>query len=382
MRDWNAMSDHEFRAELAHFVEENCPPGIRHRRQRPRWAEVKPWYLAMSRGGCLAPGWPVEWGGMGLSPGKHLLYLEEMERSGAPRAMPQGVLNLGPALLAHGTEEQRRRYLPRILSGEHLWCQGFSEPNAGSDLTSLRTEAVPDGDEFAIIGQKIWTSGAFDANMMFALVRTDKAAKPQAGISFIMFPMDQKGITVRPIRTIDGGSEFAEVFLDGARAHTRDVVGGLNRGWTVAKTLLGFERIWAGSPHMSQQAMDHLDAVAHATGRRDDPLFRDRYTELRLDMLDLATTYERLSRSIAPGGSYSFEPSLLKIWATELFQRITELTLEVAGEAGGLAEEVELGGARIDVLAPFLESRAPTIYGGSVQIHRNILSKGKLGLPS
>ena len=379
-RDWNALPDAEFRTLVGQIVEQHCPPALRFSRHRPRWQAVKPWYLAMSRLGWLAPGWPTAEGGMGLSPGKHLIYLEEMERAGAPHAMPQGVMNLGPALLAHGTDEQRRRHLPPILDGTHLWCQGFSEPNAGSDLASLRTKADEDGDDFVITGQKIWTSGAYDANWMYVLARTDPAAKPQAGLSFLMFPMDQPGIIIRPIRTIAGGEEFCEVFLDGVRAHRRDLVGGLNKGWTVAKALLGFERVWAGSPHMSLKALDRLARIAAQQGADTDPVFRDRYTELRLDVMDLATTYERVTQVLQHGGSFTFEPSLLKIWATETLQRITELSLEVAGPDGGLADDGQVPST--DLLSGFLEARAPTIYGGTVQVHRNILAKGVLGLPS
>jgi len=381
MPDWNAMSDEAFRAEVVRFVAQHCPPAVKHARSRARWPELRPWYMAMSDAGWLAPGWPVEHGGMGLAAAKHLIYLEEMERGGAPQAMPQGVMNLGPVLIAHGSDEQRRRWLPPILAGEHLWCQGFSEPNAGSDLASLRTEAVVDGDEFVVTGQKLWTSGALDANHIYILARTDKAAKPQAGISFLLAAMDQPGITVRPIRTIAGGEEFCEVFLDGVRAHRRDLIGGLNQGWTVAKSLLGFERIWAGSPHHAQHALDELLVVARAFGRLADAGFRDRITALRLDVLDLGATYERVAQVLRTGGSFGFEPSLLKIWAGEALQRVTELTLECAGEHGGLADEVALDGLATDLLTPFLEARAPTIYGGTAQIHRNILAKNVLGLP-
>ena len=194
-RDWNALSDDEFRQEAASFFAQQVPAHLKFLSRRPRWAEVRDWYLTLSRHGWLVPAWPVEHGGMGLSQSKALVYVEELERSGAPRVMDQGLMNLGPVLIARGTEEQRRRFLPKILSGEHTWCQGYSEPNAGSDLASLRTEARIEGDEFVINGQKIWTSVAFDATHMFALVRTDKSVKKQAGISFVMIDMKQPGVT-------------------------------------------------------------------------------------------------------------------------------------------------------------------------------------------
>ena len=226
-QDWNALTDEEFGRRAADFFDAYVPRHLCHLNRRPRWVEVKDWYLTMSAHGWLVPGWPVEYGGMGLSPSKFLVYVEELERCGAPRVMDQGLMNLGPVLIARGSEAQRRKFLPKILSGEHLWCQGYSEPNAGSDLASLRTEARLEGDEFVINGQKIWTSVAFDANHMFALVRTDKTVKKQAGISFLMIDMDQAGVTVRPIRNIAGHDELCEVFLDNVRTPRDYLVGEL-----------------------------------------------------------------------------------------------------------------------------------------------------------
>lgn len=380
--DWNAQSDAEFRATAACFLDENCPRDLRFAPKRLRWAVVKPWFMALSRHGWVAPSWPTEWGGMGLSPVKQVIYIEEYERSGAPVMQTQSLTNLGPILIARGTEEQRRKYLLKILSGDHVWVQGYSEPNAGSDLASLRTEACLEGDEFIINGQKIWTTMGFDGTHMFALVRTDKTVKKQAGISFLMFPMDQPGITVRPIRDISGGEEFCEVFLEDVRAHRSDLVGELNGGWEIAKTLLGFERVWSGSPRQSLIALARLEKVARANGSWGDPAFQDRYTQLVFDVRDLAAMYERLVHSLGVGKGFGLESSLLKMTATETCQRVTELLLEVAGADGALEGYVDFGGERIDLMTPFLESRAPTIYGGSNQIQRNILARQWLGLPS
>jgi len=381
-RDWNTLSDDEFRAEAARFVDIRCPAAIRHQPHRPRWAQSREWYLTMSREGWLAPGWPREFGGMGLEPSKQLIYLEEWERHGAPMAAPQGVMNVGPALILFGTDAQRAKYLPKILSGEHRWCQGFSEPNSGSDLASVRTEARLEGDHWIINGHKIWTSGALDANQMYALVRTDKSAKKQAGLTFLLYSMDQPGITVRPIRTIAGGEEFCEVFLDNVRAHVDDVVGGVNNGWKVANGLLGFERLWSGSSHQCQLALDRLLAVARALGRERDPLFLDRYTRLELDVLDLASTYTRSTQKLRETRRVGFEASLLKVWATETCQRINDAILELAGSQAALAEAFDEAGVQLDLTGPYLESRSITIYGGSAQIHRNILAKNVLKLPS
>ena len=262
-RDWNALSDEEFRLVAAEFFTKNVPAHLRHLSRRPRWSEVKDWYMTMSANHWLTPAWPAEWGGMGLSASKVLVYMEELERGGAPRVMDQGLMNLGPVLIARGSDEQRRRLLPKILSGEHLWCQGYSEPNAGSDLASVRTEARIEGDEFVINGHKIWTSVAFDATHMFALVRTDKTVKKQAGISFVLIDLDQPGITVRPIRNIAGHEELCEVFLDNVRTPLSNLVGDLNDGWQVAKALLGFERIWSGSPRQSTLALLRLQQLAN-----------------------------------------------------------------------------------------------------------------------
>jgi len=381
-RDWNALSDDEFRQEAASFFAQHVPAHLKFLSRRARWAEVRDWYLTLSRHGWLVPAWPVEHGGMGLSQSKALVYVEELERSGAPRIMDQGLMNLGPVLIARGTEEQRRRFLPKILSGEHTWCQGYSEPNAGSDLASLRTEARIEGDEFVINGQKIWTSVAFDATHMFALVRTDKTVKKQAGISFVMIDMNQPGVTVRPIRNIAGHEELCEVFLDDVRTPLVNLVGELNGGWQVAKALLGFERVWSGSPRQSTLALLRLQRFAQATGKMADPVFRDRYTQITMDVLDAASAYERFAQIMRTGGSFGFEVSMLKIWATETCQRVTELLVEAAGDLGGLSGEVDVEGDPMDILYPFLDCRAFTIYGGSSQVQRNILAKNVLDLPS
>ncbi len=380
--DWNAVSDDDFRQAIADFIATRVPPGLRHLNRRPRWAEVRDWYMTLSRNGWLVPGWPVEWGGKGLSPSKMLVYVEELERGGAPRVMDQGLMNLGPVLIARGSDEQRRRFLPKIISGEHLWCQGYSEPNAGSDLASLRTEARLEGDEFIVNGQKIWTSVAFDANHMFALVRTDKTVKKQAGISFLLIDMRQPGVTVRPIRNIAGHEELCEVFLDNVRTPRTNLVGALNDGWQIAKTLLGFERIWSGSPRQSTIALIRLERLAQATGKMNDPVFAARFDRLAMDVLDGASAYERFAQIMRTGGSFGSEVSVLKIWATETCQRVTELMVEAADDLGTLTGEVPIDDETMDILYPFLDCRAFTIYGGSSQVQRNILAKSVLALPA
>lgn len=378
---WNAMSDDEFRQTAIAFIEAHLPQSLRFMKRRPVWTESREWYLAMAKEGWLVPNWPTKYGGMGLLPGKQIILAEEMERRGAPFASAQGAINIGPLLIAHGTEEQKSFYLPRILSGEHRWCQGYSEPNAGSDLASLRTEAHLDGDEFVINGSKTWTSMAFDATHIYVLARTDKTVKKQEGISFFLLEVNQPGITVRPITNIQGDPEQCEVFFDNARTPRTNLVGKLNEGWKIAKSLLGFERLFNGSPGPCNHALEHLEQTARALGCWTDPVFLDRFTQLKFDVLDLQASYDRFVDVIREGGSFGTEVSMLKIWAAETCQRIYEFDLEIAASYGATWGDARVGDTEMDWLTPYLHSRVLTIYGGSCQIQRNILATNTLGLP-
>ena len=268
MTDLNDLSDDAFRLEVRTWVEANYPPEIRDPAKRLHWDDCKVWYFKLAEKGWLCPGWPTEHGGMSLSPGKQLIMLDEFERHGCARTVDQGVLMVGPLLIAHGTQEQRAFFLPKILTGEHVWCQGYSEPNAGSDLASLRTMAERDGEHYVINGQKIWTSMAMDANWIYVLARTDRTAKKQEGIGFFLVPMDTPGITVRPLMTLDLNEEFAETFFDNVRVPASALVGQPNQGWTMAKALLGFERIFVGSPKQSAYALARLNGLAEKMGDR------------------------------------------------------------------------------------------------------------------
>ena len=383
--DWNALGDEAFRAVVRADFEQHFPRHLRFPPSRLRWSENRDWYLRMAAKGWIAPSWPCEFGGMGLAPAKLLIFLEEQERCGIVRFQDHGVLMVGPVLLRFGSEAQRRRYLPGILSCEEIWCQGYSEPGAGSDLASLRTRAEivagPEGEEFVINGQKIWTTFAHDATHMFALVRTDPDAKAQEGISFVLLDMKAPGITVRPIRDISGHEEFCEVFLDNVRTPAYNLVGQLNRGWTVAKSLLGFERIHIGSPKLPENGLQVLVSIARARGLIDDPVFRDRLVALQLDVRHLADIYAQFGATVARGEPLGQDVSVLKIWATETYQRIADLIVEAAGPYGAVSGNAEIGGVRINVLASFYKARPTTIYGGSNEIQRNILAKHVLGLP-
>ena len=381
-RDWNALSDADFRAEIRAYFEAHYPSELRYPPRRLRWSENGDWYRRMAQIGWLAPNWPVEHGGMGLSAAKMLVFHEEQERWGIARFQDHGILMVGPVLIRFGNEAQRARWMPKILTCEHIWVQGYSEPGAGSDLAALRTEARLEGDEFVITGQKTWTSLAQDATHMIVLARTEKSPKKQAGISFILIALDSPGVKVRPIRDLAGHDEFNEVFFDAVRAPRENLVGGLHQGWAIAKGLLGFERIHLGSPKLPQNALAVLARVAELTGALADPVFVARYTELRMLVEDHGASYARFADIVRRGEPLPQDVSMLKIIATESFQRIAALIIETAGEAGQLHGSVAFGEGSVDLLAPYYKAMPSTIYGGSNEIQRNILARNVLHLPA
>jgi alkylation response protein AidB-like acyl-CoA dehydrogenase len=320
---------------------------------------------------------------MGLNGGKMVIWLEELERYGVVPSPDKGITHVGPILMKFGTPEQQQHYLPRNASGECIWCQGYSEPNAGSDLAALQTAAVIEGDHFVINGQKTWTSMAHDSTHIFVLVRTDKAAKKkQEGISFLLVDLATPGITVRPIGNIAGHDEFCEVFFDNVRVPLDALVGKLHAGWTVAKALLSFERLNIGSPRRSQYALRRLEMLARAKGLLSDSGFVDRYAALHLDIEDLGALYGRYVEQVKRGEPLGQDVSSLKIWAMETWQRLTELLLETGAEEGMLEGVRDADDVQIDFLGTFYYSRSATIFGGSSEIQRNIMSKYVLRLPA
>ena len=380
--DWNTLSDEDFRSQVRAFFRAHYPEHLRYPKTRLRWAQIRDWYLLLSRKGWLAPAWPRAHGGMGLAPYKLIIFQEEIERHGVGRAPDMGITMVGPLLIQNGTEAQKAYYLPKILSGEHVWCQGYSEPNAGSDLASLRTEAVLDGDHFVVNGQKTWTSLAQDATHIFMLVRTDKTVKKQQGISFLLSPTDVPGLERRPIRNLAGHEEFCETFLRDVRVPKENIVGQINQGWTIAKALLSFERIAIGGPKQSQYAMARLEELALELGLTADAGFMDAYARHKLDVLDHASLYTRFVEQVRRGEKLGADVSMLKIIGTENYQKISQLMLETAGAAAGMVGDVEMGSDQYDWLTSYYHSRPATIYGGSNEIQRNILSSQVLGLPS
>jgi alkylation response protein AidB-like acyl-CoA dehydrogenase len=380
--DYNAMSDETFRQEVRSFFESRYPQELRYLPRRVRMSEIRDWWQTLCKKGWIAPNWPQQWGGMGLDAGKMVIFLEEMERFGVARAADQGITQVGPIIMQYGTDAQKDYYLPRTRSGEIIWCQGYSEPNAGSDLANLQTSAVPDGDDFVVNGQKIWTTLAHDATHIYLLVRTDRQAKKQKGISFLLVDLATPGITIRPIRNIAGHEEFCEVFFDNVRVPQEALVGKLNEGWTVAKALLGFERLNIGSPRRPQYALMRLELLALAKGLFEDTGFVDRFTQIKLDLEDLASLYARYVEQVKRGDPLGPDVSSLKIWAMETWQRLTDLLVETGAEDGVIEGAHDISGAEIDFLTPFYYARPGTIYGGSSEIQRNILAKYVLELPS
>lgn len=380
--DWNALDNASFRAALREFFEIHFPSEWRYPHRRLRWSEIGPWYLKLSERGWVAPSWPTQYGGMGLSPEKLIIFIEEQERWGVARAPDMGITMVGPLLINHGNQTQRAYYLPKIIAGEHIWCQGYSEPNSGSDLASLRTEAVVDGDDFIVNGQKTWTTLAQDATHIFLLVRTDKSAKKQEGISFLLADMKTPGITVRPIRNIAGSEDFCEVFLENVRVPRSSIVGELNKGWTIAKALLGFERIFLGSPKQSQYALARVQEAAQRLGLFEDTGFVDRYTKLALDVADLGALYGRFIEQVKRGETLGPDVSMLKLFGTETYSRLADLLVDVMGSSGGTPGSTALPGGKTDALTSFYNARPATIYGGSNEVQRNILAASVLKLPS
>ncbi|MBV6303958.1 acyl-CoA dehydrogenase [Candidimonas humi] len=386
--DWESMPEADFRGMLRAFFHRHYPEHLRHKTARLHWHEIKDWYTTLSRQKWIAPAWPKEHGGMALSPAKMIAYIEEQERYGVGRPPDQGLVMLGPILLRFGTPEQQARYLPRILSGEHVWAQGYSEPGAGSDLAALRCVAVPEGEHFIVNGQKTWSTLAQDATHMFMLVRTDKTVKKQAGISFLLVDLASPGVQVRPIRTIAGDEEYCEVFFENVRVPRENLVGALNQGWTISKALLGLERLFSGSPKHSRNTLGMVEKVAEDAGLFQDAAFVSDYAQLHIDLADLSAAYAAFADVARRGEPLPPDVSLLKIWATETHERISLLLLDAAREHAGtignayFAPDTQGEAPAIEnVQMPLFNAAAAKIFSGTNEIQRNILAKAVLGLP-
>ncbi len=383
-RDW---SDDEFRARLRTWVQEHYPEHLRQNDRRPflrlRDTDLNGWLSLLNEHGWRAPAWPREFGGMGISFRKQLIYQQEMERAGVGRIIDNGETQLGPTLMKWGTAAQQAYYLPRILSCADVWCQGYSEPGAGSDLASLRTQAVREGDEFVVSGQKIWTTHATDGTHIFTLVRTGKFEKKQQGISFLLIDLKAPGVSIRPIANIAGEDEFCEVFFDAVRVPASNLVGELHEGWSVAKALLGHERIWLGSAAMAASALSLAQRLVTTLQLDSDIGVLERLGRLQADLHDYRLLYAQMCDQIAEEhGEPGPEASVLKVYISELLQRITEFSVEIAAEYGGVVGDVQIGDLHTDLHWPLMMARPVSIYAGANEVQRDIVAKLVLQLPS
>ncbi|MBA6414219.1 acyl-CoA dehydrogenase family protein [Parahaliea sp. F7430] len=348
------------------------------------------WQKRLYAQGWIAPNWPVEYGGTGWSSTQKYIFETERSSRGIRDVVPFGLQMVGPVIYAFGNDEQKERFLPRILSSDDWWCQGYSEPGAGSDLASLKTKAVLEGDEYVVNGAKIWTTYAQYADWIFCLVRSNSEGKKQEGISFLLIDMKSPGIKVNPIHTIDNHHSLNEVEFNDVRVPVANRIGEENKGWTYAKALLAHERTTIAGVADSKRAFDEVcrrAALEVNAGKRliDDPLFRKRLSDIEIELMALEFTELRVLATVASGGAPGAESSLLKIKGTELQQAIQSLNMELAGYYQGVldnnlsAEQLghEFGS---DARQSFMYGRAATVYGGSNEIQKNIIAKAVLGL--
>lgn len=350
-------------------------------------ALVVQWQKTLYEKGWIAPNWPQKYGGTGWNITQKFIFENECAAAGAPMVVPFGLKMVGPVIYKFGNDEQKARFLPDILQSNVWWCQGYSEPGAGSDLAALKTKAERDGDHYVVNGQKIWTTYAQLADWIFCLVRTDQAAKKQEGISFLLIDMNTPGITVRKIDSIDNQHSLNEVFFDNVRVPVANRIGEENQGWTYAKYLLTHERTAIAGVAQSKKAIQQLKGIAagEMSGGRpmtEDPEFRNKLAKIEIDLMALEFTELRAIASLAAGAAPGPESSILKIRGTEIQQAISELAVEVCGlYAHALNQGDPVGNDYAWALsAKYLYGRASTIYGGSNEVQKNIIAKAVLGL--
>ncbi|MDX1733456.1 MAG: acyl-CoA dehydrogenase family protein [Halioglobus sp.] len=348
------------------------------------------WQAILVEKGWAVPQWPAEHGGTDWTPAQKYIFSRECYHAGAPMLIPLGLLMLAPVIMAFGSEQQKQEYLPKILNGEHYWCQGYSEPGAGSDLASLKLKAERDGDHYIVNGSKIWTTHAHLADHIFCLVRTDTSAKPQAGISFLLIDMDSPGVSVEPIITMAGDHEVNQVFFDDVRVPVDNRIGEENKGWSYAKYLLEFERGGGFSAHRIRHEIDNLRGLMDQA-RADNPDFDSsgdiarRLARVEIDLKALEITELRILSAVSEGGAPGPESSILKVNTVRLEQAVNELCVDVLGYTGFVMDPVAEGnpvrGDYISSVVPrYLNNRAASIFGGSQEIQRNIIAKMVLGL--
>ena len=394
--DLNLSSDDlAFRDRLRALLAAELPSDVRERTlhgHHLKAADVRRWQQILYSHGWGAVHWPTEFGGMGATPVQQYLFELECAMAGAPVQLPFGLRMLGPVLMRYGSPAHQQYFLPRILNGEHWWCQGYSEPGAGSDLASLKTQAVRDGTDYVVNGQKCWNTLGQYADWIFCLVRTDLAAKPQRGISMLLIDMKSPGITVRPTVLLDGTPEVNEVWFENVRVPVANRVGDENLGWTYAKYLLGHERANIAGVGTSKRELRRLKNIASAELRGgrpliDDPEFRRRLARVEIDLLALEYTNLRALSAPAAAPSAAIEASILKIRGSEIRQALSELLVEAIGsgalrfgargaDAGPPAGPAHAAG----VTASYLNLRKLSIFGGSNEIQKNIIAQTLIGL--
>jgi alkylation response protein AidB-like acyl-CoA dehydrogenase len=379
----DAPAEAEFRMGVRTWLEANLPVALRGRATRPPPAELMPWYRELSRKGWIAPHWPKQYGGMGATLNEQIIMTEELARIGAPQLPAQGLNHIGPILMEFATEAQKAQHLPPILAGTVIWAQGYSEPGAGSDLASLATRAMLQGDHFVVQGQKIWTTWGNHSDWMFALVRTDPQAQPRhAGISFLLIDLHSPGIRIRPIKTIAGDDEFSEVFFDDVIVPAGNLVGKLNDGWRIANALLGHERLATSNPQYPLMALERIKAMARASGVIAEPAFQDRLAAASINVTALSALFSHAVELTNQKQSPGPESSIIKIFGSELLQTLNELLIEAAGGHAPATDPITTAFGKVDVATSYFQSRRVTIYGGSSEIQRNVVARRVLNLPN
>jgi alkylation response protein AidB-like acyl-CoA dehydrogenase len=375
--DLNYSAEEEaFRDEARSWLHANLPADLQQKVSSYAHLakdDLLRWHRILAKKGWVAPAWPKEWGGTGWNVVQRYIFEEELGNCGSPPLIPFGLAMCAPVLLRFGTEAQKNRFLPRIFNGDDFWCQGYSEPGSGSDLASLKTKAVREGDQYVVNGQKIWTTLAHYADWIFCLVRTDSSvARRQEGISFLLIDMKTPGITVRPLILMDGAHEVNEVFFDDVRVPAENCVHDEGKGWTVAKYLLGYERMNTGRIGASKRELVALKKMS--LERQKDVRFRDRLARLEIELMALEITnlrfLDRMRRTGQPPGA---DVSMLKIKGTEIQQGLTELMMQALDPAA----QDDLA---VSIRKRYLSMRKTTIYAGSNEIQRNIIAKMTLGL--
>ena len=379
----------DFRTEVRSYIEDNCPESIRDRNQTATREDYQAWSKLYFERGWSAPSWPTQYGGGGLDKEEIAILTQELRAQNAVVGVGgMGLTMIGPALLEFGNEEQCMQHLPSIVRQEIVWCQGYSEPGSGSDLASLQTRAVSDGDDYIINGSKIWTSGADHADWMFCLIRTDPEAPKHEGISFILFSMKSPGVSVKPIRLISGMSPFCQTFLDDVRVPKANLVGEVNKGWTVAKRLLQYERTsigGMGGPGGGPRAktLDEIakESVGEEDGKIASPDLRDRVTHYRINEQVYGLTTRRSGEEMKAGVAPTFMSSLFKYYGTEQNKRRYDLLVEMLGHNGIGWEGDAFDQQDLGVTRQWLRSKANSIEGGTSEVQLNIIAKRILGLP-